>query len=260
VSEPPPVTIPRIIHQIWYQGATAVPPRYRAFRDGWQKAHPGWEHRLWDQASCRALLAERYPDFLATWEAYPLFIQRIDSIRYFILHSHGGLYLDMDMECLKPLDPLLEGCDLLLSRTVQYNIAAMGGIADHPLWRHARAGLIEAAKRPRPRGPARWWGGDARHAVETAGPMFFARMVKETGADADPRTRICPGHTFEPHAPTLVDGRLTFGDDLSGSYAIHHEALGWMPWGHRQLSRLTRPLFRLAFGRTRRGADGTRHE
>lgn len=267
-ERPADVTIPRILHQIWYQGAASVPPRYRAFRDGWHKAHPAWEHRLWDEAACRALLAAHYPDFLATWEAYPLFIQRIDSIRYFILDHHGGVYLDMDMECLRPLDPLLEGCELLLSRTVQYNIAAMAGIPGHPLWRHARAGLAEGGARARSRGSARgpahglarWLGSDARHAAETAGPIFFARIVKETGADADPRTRVCPGHIFEPRAPTLVDGRLTFRDDVSGSYAIHHEALGWMSWGHRQVSRITRPLFRLVFGRTHRGAEGTRHD
>src|ERR1044071_8940143 len=89
-ESPSAVTIPRILHQIWYQGASEVPPRYRGFRDGWQKAHPGWEHRLWDQASCRNLLAGRYPDFLPTWDAYPLFLQRVGSIRYFILASHGG--------------------------------------------------------------------------------------------------------------------------------------------------------------------------
>lgn len=259
-DSPDSVSIPRIIHQIWYQGAAAVPPHYRAFRDGWRAAHPAWELRLWDRGSCRALLAERYPEFLPAWEAYPLFIQRIDSIRYFILKTYGGFYLDMDMECLKPLDPLLEGCDLLLSRTVQYNIAALAGIPDHPLWRRAIAGVAETAGRRRPRGLARWRGGDARLAAETAGPVFFARMVKESGADTDPRTRVCPGHTFEPRAPTLVDGRLHFRDDLAGSYAIHHEALSWMPWWHRQVSRITRPLFRLAFGRTRRGPEATRHE
>jgi hypothetical protein len=250
-ADPRAARIPRVLHQIWYQGAGLIPPRYRAFRDGWRAAHPGWEHRLWDRDACRALLVERHPEFLATWEAYPLRIQRIDSIRYFILSAHGGVYLDMDMECLRPLDPLLEGCDLLLSRTVQYNIAAMAGIPDHPLWRRARAALAAAPARALPRGLAGRWGGQARHAAETCGPIFFARVVAESGAEADPRTRICPGHTFEPRAPTLVDGRLRFGDDLSASYAVHHEALGWMPWWHRQLSRITRPLFRLALGRGR---------
>jgi hypothetical protein len=241
--------IPHILHQIWYQGAAHVPPRYRAFRDGWRAAHPAWEHRLWDEAACRALLATHYPGFLATWEAYPLRIQRIDSIRYFILDHHGGVYLDMDMECLRPLDPLLDGCELLLSRTVQYNIAALAGVPAHRLWRHAQAGLATAAARPGPRGLSRWLGGDARRAAETAGPVFFARVVEASGAAADPTTRVCPGHTFEPLAPTLVDGKLTFVADRAGSYAVHHEALGWMSWGHRQVSRLTRPLFRLALGR-----------
>ena len=143
-----PQTIPRVIHQIWYQGESAAPPQYRKYRESWLTKHPTWEHRFWDEAACRALLAERYPEYLPTWEAYPAMIQRIDSIRYFILDAHGGVYVDMDMECLRPLDPLLAGCDLLLSRTVGYNNAAFAGIPDHPLFRHARATLRAASPKP----------------------------------------------------------------------------------------------------------------
>lgn len=254
-DQPSTVTIPRVIHQIWYQGADEIPDRYRAFAAGWQNAHPDWEYRLWDRSACRDLLAGRYPDFIPVWEKYPLLIQRIDSIRYFILNTHGGIYLDMDMECLKPLDPLFEDCDLILSRTIEYNIAAMAGIPGHPLWHHVMHRLVETSGQPRPRGLRSWWGGDARLAAETAGPIFFARMVRETAVDSAPRTRVCPGRTFEPRAPTLHDGRLGFDDDTGDSYAVHHEALGWMPWAHRGVSLLTRPLFRLMFGRRAAGRD-----
>ncbi len=79
--------------------AAIIPPRsdHRGFISKWQRLHPTWEHRLWDHEACRRLLIERYPDYLALWDSYPLDIQRIDSIRYFILHAHGGIYLDMDI-------------------------------------------------------------------------------------------------------------------------------------------------------------------
>ena len=30
--------------------------------------------------------------FLATYDAYPSYIQRCDAARYFIIYTHGGLY------------------------------------------------------------------------------------------------------------------------------------------------------------------------
>ena len=50
---------------------------------------------------------EHYPWFLPTYLSYPYAIQRVDAIRYFILHREGGVYIDLDMGCLKPLDFLL---------------------------------------------------------------------------------------------------------------------------------------------------------
>ena len=47
---------------------------------------------------------EHYPWFLPTYRSYPYDIQRVDVLRYFILHHHGGIYIDLDMGCLKKLD------------------------------------------------------------------------------------------------------------------------------------------------------------
>lgn len=36
------------------------------------------------------------------WDGYAFPIQRADSIRYFVLHHFGGIYLDMDTLCKEP--------------------------------------------------------------------------------------------------------------------------------------------------------------
>lgn len=46
----------------------------------------------------------QYPWFLSTYNSYPYNIQRVDAVRYFILHHFGGIYLDLDVGCLKRLD------------------------------------------------------------------------------------------------------------------------------------------------------------
>jgi inositol phosphorylceramide mannosyltransferase catalytic subunit len=62
---------------------------------------------LWTDASSREFIANNYPWFLDTFDDYTYPIQRADAIRYFVLHHYGGIYLDLDVGCLRPLDPLL---------------------------------------------------------------------------------------------------------------------------------------------------------
>ncbi len=38
-----------------------------------------------------------------------------DAMRYFILNSYGGVYMDMDVECFRPTDSFLRGYDLVLN-------------------------------------------------------------------------------------------------------------------------------------------------
>lgn len=46
---------------------------------------------------------KEYPWFLKTYLAYPYDIQRVDAVRYFILHKYGGIYIDLDMGCNREL-------------------------------------------------------------------------------------------------------------------------------------------------------------
>lgn len=105
--------IPRVIHQLWRD--TAVPERYQPLVESWRRHHPGWDYRLWTDATMRALVAEQYPHFLATYDGYDLAICRADAARYLIIHAFGGLYVDLDMHCLRPIDALIEGKELAVA-------------------------------------------------------------------------------------------------------------------------------------------------
>lgn len=43
------------------------------------------------------------------YDSYKYPIQRADSIRYFILHHFGGIYMDLDIGCRRRMDGLLQG-------------------------------------------------------------------------------------------------------------------------------------------------------
>ena len=52
--------------------------------------------QLWNNETAVELLTTFYPDFYPIWANYKYPIQRADSIRYFILAHHGGIYIDLD--------------------------------------------------------------------------------------------------------------------------------------------------------------------
>ncbi|CAA7259861.1 unnamed protein product [Cyclocybe aegerita] len=97
--------VQRIIHQTWK--SETLPPRWRGISQACRDMMPDYEYKLWTDASSREFIAEYYPDFLDTFDNYRYPIQRADAIRYFVLHHFGGVYIDLDIGCLRPMDPLL---------------------------------------------------------------------------------------------------------------------------------------------------------
>jgi len=104
--------IPSIMHHTWKtKNLSSLPPDWRECHDSCRKLHvrspTPWTFFLWTDDEARRLVADNYPWFLPTFDGYRFPIQRVDAFRYFALYHYGGVYLDMDIGCNKPLDPLL---------------------------------------------------------------------------------------------------------------------------------------------------------
>lgn len=98
--------IPKIIHQIWYQGGDEVPKQYRQYAFSWMRHNQDYEYLLWDKDDIEKLIKNSFPKYLQFYEMLPSMIQKIDFAKYCIMYAYGGLYVDMDCECLKPIDSL----------------------------------------------------------------------------------------------------------------------------------------------------------
>lgn len=94
--------IPKIIHYCWF-GGNPLPDDAKKYIESWKKYCPGYEIREWneetfDLTSC---------DFVR--EAYEnkkwAFIT--DYVRLAVLYQYGGIYMDTDVEVIKPLDEFL---------------------------------------------------------------------------------------------------------------------------------------------------------
>lgn len=54
--------------------------------------------------------------FLATYDKLPMNILRIDSVRYMYMHYYGGVYADLDFECVGNMEDLFRGKKVVLGR------------------------------------------------------------------------------------------------------------------------------------------------
>jgi hypothetical protein len=96
------VQIPHIVHQTWKE--TLLPLSLKPYLQSWKKYNPTWEYWFWTDADARLLVQTRFPDLLGMYDKFEKAVQRADVIRYFILYEFGGVYADLDVEALKPLD------------------------------------------------------------------------------------------------------------------------------------------------------------
>jgi hypothetical protein len=98
--------IPKIIHQIFFD-MNGVPDHLSAISKSWEKKHPNWEYRFWNKQTVEQFLESDFSDLIPLYNSFPFDVQRWDFVRYLILYHFGGIYVDMDYECLEPLEPLL---------------------------------------------------------------------------------------------------------------------------------------------------------
>lgn len=99
--------IPKILHAWW--GGPEMPPHLVAYLDEWRRLHPGWQFRLWTPETTPHLgelqdlydAPERVSPKSNPWQ------WKSDLARYRILHTYGGVYVDADLEPLRPVDDLL---------------------------------------------------------------------------------------------------------------------------------------------------------
>ncbi len=108
--------IPKIIHYCWF-GGKAMPELALKCIESWKKYLPEYELRLWNEASLSQTLSplkggeDCWLDIVPPYvkEAYEArkFAFVTDYVRLWALEREGGIYMDTDVEILRPLDDLM---------------------------------------------------------------------------------------------------------------------------------------------------------
>lgn len=172
-----------------------MPDEFARYRETWAEHHPGWKMRLWTE--------ENLPKNLRRTEVYERLrvpAERADILRLEVLWREGGVYLDTDFECLRSIEPLIEGLDFFAAylKPGRTNNAVIGAVAGHAILDRA----LDELK------PREVYGYDKA----AAGPFFFDTLLKDY-----PDIKLFEPALFYPSSP----------EERERAAAIHHMDRSW---------------------------------
>ena len=176
--------IPKIIHQIYFNLFDKELEENDIFLQSHNicKNPKGYEYMLWDETSTFELLKNDYPSYIDFYNNLRYDIQRLDFIRFCILHKYGGIYIDLDMIILQPLDNLLKNEFVFHNiRNVKENYSFIENdfIATAPknkMWEYIMQGCVLNYEQKKKIKVYDTWKG--RFVLQTTGPKFLARCIK----------------------------------------------------------------------------------
>lgn len=108
--------VPKRIWQTWK--TSEVPEKWRSSPESIRRLCPDWEYVLTTDEQNREFVQKEFPQFLDLYMSFDREIYRVDMVRYLLLYKYGGVYMDLDLELLRPLEDLLDiDSELYLVRT-----------------------------------------------------------------------------------------------------------------------------------------------
>ena len=208
--------IPEIIHAIWFSGEP-MPPLYRRCLASWKKYAPGYEIKIWDMESYKpghCLFFEQAIEH-GNW-AFASDYARADLLR-----RYGGIYMDLDVEMLRPIDDLLYN-DAYMSFESTDRIecgSGMGAGPGHPVIRE----ICESYEnRPYLKADGTW--------DNSTCPVRYTQVIEKHGLKKDggfQQVGDITVYPFEVLTGKSFDTGIIYRSELS--YTLHHHNGSWIP-------------------------------
>lgn len=217
----------RVVHRYW-SGPSPMPEKYVEFGQKWEDLNPGWvviDHgeeiiQLWPD------LAPVFNHLYARdkrQDSIELHVQVADVVGYALLREFGGIYVNCDMEPVRPISQLFQGMSrepafASYENEEDWRIvnAAIGAPQPHdPFWTK----LLEEL-------PARYFSNPYDEMVMTTGPGYLTDFVR---SHPELPIFLYSRNTFNPvHWKQIAPGGDATGFDYApNTIAVHH-------WGHKK--------------------------
>lgn len=215
--------IPKIIHYCWVGGKKKSKLIKKCIKS-WQKYCPDYEIREWNDDNID-FSACKYAE--ETYKAKKFGLTS-DYVRYFVLYNYGGIYLDVDVELIKPIDHLLQnkflGCDYSASAQGYLNTGLIFGCEKGDKFCQDMLLEYSEARFNLPDGTKNY----------SAQPERTTRYFEKLGYKKENIKQEVAGYTIYPSeyfSPKNVDG--TEINITENTYSIHHYMATWLPLSKR---------------------------
>ncbi|GAG50628.1 unnamed protein product, partial [marine sediment metagenome] len=148
----------------------------------------------------------------AQYEAIPRWNGKVDVIRYELLYRYGGLYMDCDSLCLRPLGDDFSDADFLAvymnerARPGRLSNGIIGCTPGHPMMKEVVDAVGEVSLETCRAKPS-WM---------VTGPVLLTRVIAKYRDR--PGVHFLPSYTF---LPTFSDGTRCSDEQYQRAYARH---------------------------------------
>lgn len=98
------MTIPKIIWQTYKDPVDTLAPYMNDAIQTWKDLNPEYDHRYMDDIQAGQFVLEEYgQEWYDIFISLPVGVMRGDLWRYMVIYKYGGVYADLDTECLLPI-------------------------------------------------------------------------------------------------------------------------------------------------------------
>jgi len=189
--------IPLIVHYIFKD--PLVPSQYLPLIETCVLLNPRFTFLFWTDEKFEEFVQSSFPsDLIKLYKRYSNGIEKADVSRYFILYNFGGIYLDLDVQCIQPMDKsglqnysaVLTQEPLIQTRLVwDHEFCCMNDIMmfkpKHPFLMHVIKQLESSIHQS--------------HPVFKTGPVFITKAFKSfTPQNKFEAVHLAPNNVFNP--------------------------------------------------------------
>ena len=204
--------IPRILHYAWF-GNNAIPQEHQEYIAGWKRLCPDYEIICWNEDNYdvkkNRYMYQAYKE--KKWGFVP------DYLRKDVIYKYGGIYLDTDVEMIRPLDELLYqyGFCGFEGNRVAFGLG-FGAVPGLPIIREMRDAYDNMTFEFLPRDKM------------SIGPDYETRQLEKHGLRLNGEYQSIAGLTVYP--TEVLSGTIPYtGESIvtSVTYTVHHYAGSW---------------------------------
>jgi mannosyltransferase OCH1-like enzyme len=209
--------IPKILHQTWK--TREVPEPISKCVESLRRLNTGWEHRFHEDKDWARLIAANEHIDQTSFDRFPTAIQRADIFRCIALYEHGGVYADLDMLGVRPLDSLIYSA---IEGGLVKNDTEMILTTDHPFHSRMLYGGWDVImnnfmiSKPRPRFLEIYLQSmkekvadgtelSSHEPVGSTGPIAMSELLEKHGGAEELKVAIVPYFWINPFPDLILD-------------------------------------------------------